>query len=112
MPSSPLPKSWEFWIDVGGTFTDCIGRDPRGNTHRHKLLSTGITKGTVGDGSSASTIVDEHRQGDPPHFWVGFRCSLLDRAGATVAQSIVTRFEGETGALELADALPLQPGMA
>ena len=21
-------KPWEFWIDVGGTFTDCIGCSP------------------------------------------------------------------------------------
>ena len=23
-------KSWDFWVDRGGTFTDVIGRDPRG----------------------------------------------------------------------------------
>ncbi|HZZ21681.1 MAG TPA: hydantoinase B/oxoprolinase family protein [Roseiarcus sp.] len=30
---------WDFWIDRGGTFTDVIGRDPRGRLHPIKLLS-------------------------------------------------------------------------
>jgi 5-oxoprolinase (ATP-hydrolysing) len=31
--------AWDFWIDRGGTFTDVIGRDPRGRLHPIKLLS-------------------------------------------------------------------------
>jgi 5-oxoprolinase (ATP-hydrolysing) len=33
------PGAWDFWIDRGGTFTDVIGRDPRGRLHPIKLLS-------------------------------------------------------------------------
>ena len=33
------PGTWNFWIDRGGTFTDVIGRDPRGRLHVEKLLS-------------------------------------------------------------------------
>ncbi|MCH7599306.1 MAG: hydantoinase B/oxoprolinase family protein [Myxococcales bacterium] len=33
-------SDWEFWIDRGGTFTDCIGRDPDGKLHPTKLLSS------------------------------------------------------------------------
>jgi len=32
-------KTWDFWIDRGGTFTDIIGRDPEGALHARKLLS-------------------------------------------------------------------------
>ncbi len=32
-------RGWDFWIDRGGTFTDVIGRDPRGRLHPRKLLS-------------------------------------------------------------------------
>ncbi len=32
-------KSWDFWIDRGGTFTDIIGRRPDGTLVAHKLLS-------------------------------------------------------------------------
>ncbi len=31
---------WEFWIDRGGTFTDCIARSPDGGLHSAKLLSS------------------------------------------------------------------------
>src|SRR5580658_7245075 len=31
--------AWDFWIDRGGTFTDVIGRDPRGRLNPMKLLS-------------------------------------------------------------------------
>ena len=32
-------KTWDFWIDRGGTFTDVVGRDPIGTLHPLKLLS-------------------------------------------------------------------------
>ena len=31
---------WEFWIDRGGTFTDCIARAPDGRQREVKLLSS------------------------------------------------------------------------
>lgn len=38
--SGPLPR-WQFWIDRGGTFTDCLGVPPDGGPLRAvKLLST------------------------------------------------------------------------
>jgi len=49
---------WQFWIDRGGTFTDCIGRTPDGRLHVTKVLSSddaplvGIRKLLgLGDGS-------------------------------------------------------------
>ena len=32
-------RSWDFWIDRGGTFTDIVGRRPDGTLAAHKLLS-------------------------------------------------------------------------
>src|ERR1041384_2275374 len=32
-------RSWDFWIDRGGTFTDIVGRRPDGTLIAHKLLS-------------------------------------------------------------------------
>jgi 5-oxoprolinase (ATP-hydrolysing) len=34
-----MHKSWDFWIDRGGTFTDIVGRKPDGTLVAHKLLS-------------------------------------------------------------------------
>ena len=32
-------RTWDFWIDRGGTFTDIVGRRPDGKLIAHKLLS-------------------------------------------------------------------------
>ena len=37
----------EFWIDVGGTFTDCIHRRPNGTLRTHKLPSNGRYPATL-----------------------------------------------------------------
>ncbi|MEM9819495.1 MAG: hydantoinase B/oxoprolinase family protein [Bacteroidota bacterium] len=40
------PK-WQVWIDTGGTFTDCIAKDPTGKWHRQKVLSSAGLRGTL-----------------------------------------------------------------
>lgn len=40
-------SAWHFSIDTGGTFTDCIATDPQGDTHRRKVLSSGVLRGEV-----------------------------------------------------------------
>jgi 5-oxoprolinase (ATP-hydrolysing) len=35
-----MNSGWEFWIDRGGTFTDCIARSPTGERRTAKLLSS------------------------------------------------------------------------
>jgi 5-oxoprolinase (ATP-hydrolysing) len=92
---------WEFWIDVGGTFTDCVARKPDGTLHRHKLLSSGVTKGRVAHGSTRDFVVDDARRGDPPGFWIGWRLSLLDNHGREIDSAQVTDFDTATGRLRL-----------
>lgn len=36
-----------MWIDTGGTFTDCIAKDPSGRTHRIKILSSSVLRGRI-----------------------------------------------------------------
>jgi 5-oxoprolinase (ATP-hydrolysing) len=38
---------WEIWIDTGGTFTDCIARNPEGELLRCKVLSSGALRDRV-----------------------------------------------------------------
>jgi len=99
-------EAWQFWIDVGGTFTDCFGRSPKGELLRHKLLSSGITKGVTGAGSGGRQIVDPMRRGNPPDFWKGYEFQLLDGTGKPVGEVSVERFDSETGVLHLDEALP------
>lgn len=101
---------WEFWLDVGGTFTDCLARRPDGVVLRHKVLSSGVTKGAAGVGSSAQAIVDLARARDPAGFWLGSELRLLDDAGQVVSTAMVCGFTQSSGQLQLQrplDAAPL-----
>ncbi len=95
-----------FWIDVGGTFTDCFLQPAAGPLQRHKLLSSGVTKGQVGVASTASCLIDAARTADPSDFWRGATLRLLDAAGQVIGESRVERFEQQSGKLWLAAPLP------
>jgi len=41
------PEHWDFWIDTGGTFTDCLACSPTGQFQRLKVLSSGAVRGRV-----------------------------------------------------------------
>ncbi len=107
-PTAPYPDS-EFWIDVGGTFTDCFARLPDGTLRRHKLLSSGVTKGAAAAGSDRSQIVDPARRSDPPQFWNGFPLRLLDATGGPVAMARVKSFDSATGTFSLEAPLAAEP---
>src|SRR5947209_16211202 len=104
-----MESGWEFWIDVGGTFTDCIARRPDGTLARHKLLSSGVTKGVARAGSMAAAIVDPARAAAPDGFWNGSRLRLLDAAGNSLGEAFVTAFDPRTSALQLQSRLPIAP---
>lgn len=108
MSTSP---TWEFAIDVGGTFTDCLAYAPDGRTLRHKLLSSGIVKGAVGPGSTNNCVIDINRVGDPPDFWTGFRLTFLDKFGASVAEATVESFDEQTGRLFFSQSLAEMPSL-
>ncbi len=108
-PASPSESTWQFWIDVGGTFTDCIGRSPQGRLIRHKLLSSGVTKGAVGRGSDRRRIVDPARAGDPEGFWDAHQLRLLDSAGRAVVETTAAGFDKGSATLHLAAPLPVDP---
>jgi 5-oxoprolinase (ATP-hydrolysing) len=94
-------QRWEFWIDVGGTFTDCLAKTPNGALLRHKLLSSGVTKGRVASGSSSRLVVDAARRGDPADFWTGWRLTIVGQDGQELDRSEVTDFEPDRGRLRL-----------
>ncbi len=100
---------WEFWIDVGGTFTDSFARSPDGRRRHYKVLSSGIIKGAAGPGSSARQIVDAARGADPDEIWTGYRLVLLDQQGAAVCESTVQGFNRASATLTLTRPLPVEP---
>ena len=92
---------WQFWIDVGGTFTDCVAQSPNPSqgTFQHKTLSSGVIKGVIAPESTDTCFADPRRAGDPNGFWNGL--SVRTQNG----QSIIDRFEA--GRIHLQS--PLEP---
>ncbi len=102
--------NWSFWIDVGGTFTDCIARRPDGLLLRHKLLSSGATKGIVA-GSTATTISASGLPPAPAGFWSGCPFRLLSADGAVVAESVVAGVESDFSTVCLSAPLGVPPAV-
>ncbi len=75
-PGPVKDDRWEFWVDVGGTFTDCLARGPDGTLRTHKLLSDGVYKGRIGNGSTRRCLVDARRRSDPDGFFAGWRVAV------------------------------------
>jgi len=86
-------KRWDFWIDRGGTFTDVIGRDPKGALHARKLLS----ESSAYKDAAVQGIRDLLRlaSGSPiPEGAIGFV-----KMGTTVATNALLERAGERAAL-------------
>ena len=90
-----MSDHWEFWIDVGVTFTDCVGRTPTGELRTAKLLSSGLTKGAVEAVGDESSILDASRNFEPEDFWTGSTIRMLNSKGeATFETTVVRSFSG------------------
>ncbi len=98
-------QRWEFWLDVGGTFTDCIARRPDGSLARAKVLSSGVIKGSCADGTGGKLVVDPLRATDPPGVWKGFRLRLPSRASGEREFAVVASTPAP-GSLSLDRELP------
>jgi 5-oxoprolinase (ATP-hydrolysing) len=42
-----VTEAWHIWVDTGGTFTDCLARNPEGRLRRVKVLSSGRLRAVV-----------------------------------------------------------------
>lgn len=101
-----MAAEWEFWIDVGGTFTDCIYRRPDDSVSTLKVLSSGITKGIVEETTGTDRIVDSARRGDPEGFWSGYTIRFLNDAGLPVHTATVRKSQRANGVLAIEQPLP------
>jgi 5-oxoprolinase (ATP-hydrolysing) len=81
---------WQFWIDVGGTFTDCIARSPHGPLLTHKTLSSGVVKGRVHERPAHDRWTDPRRVGDPDRIWVGWSARIGEQWAEIVGFNALT----------------------
>jgi 5-oxoprolinase (ATP-hydrolysing) len=98
---------WQFWIDVGGTFSDCVALAPSGRKLRRKVLSSAIIKGSVRAGSSRERVFVPAALGPPvADFWRGYRLRLLADNGAVEDEAEIASSAVADG-VELRLATPL-----
>ena len=97
---------WRIWVDTGGTFTDCLARDPSGNQHRVKVLSDGTLRARVAEVISAQEIRFETQWEAPDDFSTGCGFCLLDRDEAPIE---IADHEAERRILRLTEPLPKLP---
>ena len=92
----------EFWIDVGGTFTDCVHRRPDGTLRTHKLPSTGRYPATLAhDPAETFAAHNTFLRAAPAGYFVGYGFRAEDGTARTV-----TAFDPTQGLLTLDPPLP------
>lgn len=81
---------WQFSIDVGGTFTDCMAIEPSGTTRRLKLLSTGRLRARAAstDIGIQLSLPFEAEDG----LFADFEARLFDSSGVTIGSARVLDF--------------------
>lgn len=72
----PAREGWEFFVDTGGTFTDCLGKDPQGRVYRAKVLSRGTLAASVGRTDSLTGLILDGPPDWPACFPEGFQVLL------------------------------------
>mgnify|MGYP003716606215 CR=1 FL=1 len=75
---------WRVWVDTGGTFTDCLAADPRGRTHRFKVLSSSCLRGTLLGIDSPTEIAVTLTQSLVAGFALGQQFRLLGQSSEPI----------------------------
>lgn len=85
-----MGRSWQFWVDRGGTFTDIVARRPDGGLVTHKLLSENPARYADAAVAGIRTLL-ELPDGEP------IPASLVEqvRMGTTVATNALLERKGE-----------------
>ena len=96
-------RTWQVWVDTGGTFTDCVARDPDGRLHRAKVLSSSCLRGRITERLDPQRVKVAGSWTLPDGFFAGARLRLLAAGEKTFP---VVGYEGATATLELAAPLP------
>lgn len=72
-------QPWNIWVDTGGTFTDCIAIDPKGEQHRVKVLSSSSLRGTLAEPVGEKSYRINQDWQAPDDFIKGFKFRLLQQ---------------------------------
>lgn len=101
-------RAWRLCIDTGGTFTDCLGIDPAGVTHRAKVLSTGVIRAKILRVISPTCLELLTPLPLPDAFLVG---AVMQRGADPHGTAQVRRFDSATGRVEHDGGAGFTPGL-
>ncbi len=104
---------WRFWIDTGGTFTDCLAETPQGEPRRLKVLSSGAVRGDVTAIGADGVLAVRGFPAMPDGGFAGYRLRRLRDGFETAVllschQDMETRLtimEGARGSWETGDVV-------
>ena len=88
--TSSTDQRWQFWIDVGGTFTDCLANSPHGLERDLKILSSGRTKlrGRF-QNPNCILVLDDGLAAYPNHFFESATVSIsLNDASHSIGEVV------------------------
>ncbi|MDQ8188125.1 hydantoinase B/oxoprolinase family protein [Pelagicoccus sp. SDUM812002] len=97
MPRYGVGCMWKFWIDTGGTFTDCIALSPEGEELRVKTLSSSALRGNVVERIDEKRLRIELAYPVSGDFYLGYGFRILGIEG----DAKVVRWNVVTGELTL-----------
>ena len=106
MRERPASDAWQVSIDTGGTFTDCVARDPEGRRHHAKVLSSSALRGRVSAAHDSTHLRVDVAWSAPRDFVRGFSFRPL---GGARWESEVVSYDPGAGILELADPMSAAP---
>src|SRR4030095_2569685 len=95
---APNDGPWQIWIDTGGTFTDCLARDPSGRPHRAKVLSTSALRGRVTEQLDPVRVRVHQNWGAVDDLIKGFSFRWMKHVNAVAN---VVRFDSARSTIEL-----------
>ncbi len=79
MTEQKAAPTWTIWADTGGTFTDCIGFDPKGQRHELKILSSGAIRGRITKSISRDTLMVAMADSFTLDLLVGYQFTVTGR---------------------------------
>jgi 5-oxoprolinase (ATP-hydrolysing) len=102
-PHAHTAHAWLICADTGGTFTDCLARDPHGDLRRAKVLSTSALRGRVTRRFSPNRIEIAQQWEACDNLIAGFSVRRLDD-GVTIGR--VAGFDATASTVEIAEPAP------
>ncbi len=83
---------WKFWIDTGGTFTDCLAQDPDGRELRTKVLSNSSLRGRIVEQIGPNKVKIELLYQTEDGFFDGYSLGLF--SGTQVESFQISNWNG------------------